>query len=192
MNKLCIDPGHGMSNRRPGVYDPGAVFTTYDGKKRVESIIALEFALTGKFVLKKNLGADIYLTRDDDTDPTPVASRDDRAMMNECDLFISIHVDSWEGNGNGFSVYYRDARDKALAQIVHDAYRRATGMYSRGVRDESNTHVGRLAVLDFKGPACLLELGRIESTSDYTAMTDTQNKIDFWNEIYREVINANF
>jgi N-acetylmuramoyl-L-alanine amidase len=21
---FCIDPGHGMSNRKPGVYDPGA------------------------------------------------------------------------------------------------------------------------------------------------------------------------
>jgi len=33
------------------------------------------------------------------------------------------------------------------------------------VKPESETRVGRLAVLDFRGPACLVELGFVDSAS---------------------------
>lgn len=71
--KLAIDPGHGMSNRKPGVYDPGACAGGY-----AEAEIALAWALTGKHIAKE-FGIEVWLSRDDNTDPDPVGTRDNRA-----------------------------------------------------------------------------------------------------------------
>jgi N-acetylmuramoyl-L-alanine amidase len=40
--KICVDPGHGMSNRAPGVFDPGATHTE-NGFQFREADIALSY-----------------------------------------------------------------------------------------------------------------------------------------------------
>ena len=92
--KLCIDPGHGYSNRVPGRYDPGATSAGV-----TEADIVLQWALTLKWVCGKR-GVQVFLTRDDDRDPTPVGSRDNKAEAAGCTHFISLHCNSGGGTGS--------------------------------------------------------------------------------------------
>lgn len=64
--KICVDPGHGMSNRQPGLYDPGATHTE-NGFVFEEASIAFQYALSLKDTLRAR-GVDVFLTRDDAAD----------------------------------------------------------------------------------------------------------------------------
>ncbi|WP_082649989.1 N-acetylmuramoyl-L-alanine amidase [Bradyrhizobium lablabi] len=77
--KICVDPGHGMSNRRPGVFDSGCTHTE-NGFLFRESDIVLKYGLTLKDVLRAR-GNDVFMTRDDGTDHAPVGERARNAKM---------------------------------------------------------------------------------------------------------------
>ena len=92
--KICIDPGLGLSNRTPGLYEPGATHT--EGTTRFqETDIALKYALTLKDGLRaRQIG--VFMTRDDAIDPCPVGRRAARAEEVGCDMLISIHPNGIE------------------------------------------------------------------------------------------------
>lgn len=172
--KICIDPGHGMSNKRDNVFDPGAVSA---GVRECD--IALEWALTGKFILP-NAGVNVFLTRDDNVDEMPVGQRDDLATRNNCTHLLSIHCNAADGKASGVEAFYRDQRDKVFAQIVLDCLVEATGLKNRGVKPESATQHSRLAVLDFNPPATLIEIGFIDNVHDRNVIRDRETRIRFW------------
>jgi N-acetylmuramoyl-L-alanine amidase len=174
--KLCIDAGHGFSNRRPGVYDSGAQSGGVS-----EADIALAWALTGRWIAKQ-CGIETFLTRDDDSDPDPVGQRDDKAEMAGCTHFISLHCNCADGTARGTETFYRDERDMKLATIAQKAARISLGLKDRGLKTESSSQHSRLAIFDFDGPACLLELGFIDNEFDQAAMMLRDNRIDFWDE----------
>lgn len=64
---IILDPGHGMSNRERGVYDPGAV---YGGV--TEAGIAMVYANELRSILLGR-GHRVIRTRTDDKDPAPVS-----------------------------------------------------------------------------------------------------------------------
>jgi N-acetylmuramoyl-L-alanine amidase len=161
-----------MSNRTPGKYDPGAV-----GGGLQEADIALQWALTGKWMCQQ-AGIPVYLTRDDDSDHNPVGVRDEKAEINYCTHFISLHCNA--GGGTGIETFYRDAEDKAFASEIQSAVLRATGGTNRGIKHESQTQHDRLAVMDFNGPCALLELGFIDNETDRRWLTRRESRIQFW------------
>lgn len=172
--RLAIDPGHGYANRRPGVYDPGA------GSGGItEAEITLAWSLTGRWLLSQ-AGFDVWLTRDDDRDPTSVSTRDDRAEQAGCDKFLSLHCNSAGATATGTETFYRDSADRAWAHVVQAAALGALGLRDRGLKTESQSQHSRLAVFDFDGPACLLELGFISNTLDRRRMLDRDRRIAFW------------
>lgn len=176
--KLCIDPGHGMGNRRSGAYDPGATRSPF-----AEADIVLQWALTGKWVLSR-AGIAVFLTRDADADPTPVSTRDDRAEAAGCTHFLSLHVnDADTDTATGTETYYRDMVDRPFALLVQNLAVRTMGRRDRGVKIESASQHNRLAVFDFDGPAALLELGFIGNASDRTAMLLRDNRVRFWESL---------
>lgn len=159
--KLAIDPGHGASNRRPGLYDPGALVLG-----AAEADVVLVLGLTLRWVMRQR-GHDVWMSRDDDSDPDPVGSRDDRAEAAGCDAFLSLHCNSADTPiASGTETYFRDAADKALATRVQAATVRALGTRDRGLKREADSQHTRLAVLDFEGPACLLELAFLSNAPD--------------------------
>jgi N-acetylmuramoyl-L-alanine amidase len=177
--KVAIDPGHGMSNVRSGVYDPGAVSNFLS-----EADIALQWALTGKWVFALN-GIETFLTRDDDRDSTPVGRRDDQATKEGCTHFISLHCNAaGSTKARGIESFYRDDADKLLATTVLAALARVVpDAPNRGVKHESQTHVGRLAVLNFKPPATLVELGFITNPQDQAYLISRDARIRFWTNL---------
>lgn len=165
--KLCIDPGHGLGNKRPGIYDPGAVSGGVS-----EADVVLMYALTVKFVFRQKLlerggpvlSDSLFLTRDEASDVTPVGRRDNMAENAGCTHLISLHLNA--GGGTGIETICRGSEDRAFGERVHRGVVDALDLRDRGLKDESQSHVGKLAVLEFRGPACLVELGFVDQPSD--------------------------
>ena len=179
--KLAIDPGHGMSNKRDDIFDPGAVAA---GVRECD--IALEWALTGKYILPQ-YGINHFLTRDDNLDEVPVGRRDDMAAVAHCTHFLSIHCNAADGKATGVEVYYRDISDRAFAQLVLDSLVEATGLKSRGLKRESESQHSRLAVLDFGPPACLAEIGFLDNPHDRSVIRDREVRLKFWAGLCRRL-----
>lgn len=175
--RIAIDAGHGMGNRKQGVYDPGAVSAGV-----AEADITLLWALAGKHILTQR-GISVWLTRDDATDYTPVGTRDDRAEAAGCTHFLSLHCNAAGPTARGTETFYRDAADRAWAAVAQKAALRALGLRDRGLKLESASQHSRLAVFDFDGPACLVELGFITNPADRIAMLVRDNRILFWQAI---------
>lgn len=166
--KVCIDPGHGMSNKQWGIYDPGAVHVE-NGFKFQEADIALRYALGVKDALRARQ-VDVFMTRDDATDHAPVGGRAAGAKKAGCELFLSIHLNDVESDlANGLEVLYRDTEDKVLAERLLAALLPITGIRTRGVKKRTD-----LAVLKFDGPVALIELGFIGNDHDRGRLLDPQ------------------
>ncbi len=170
--KLAIDPGHGMSNKDDGVYDPGAVAHSNEGTF-AEADINLKFGLTMSF-LAKAAGHEVFMTRTSSADPAPVGERAHRAVEKHCDVFISFHLNSNVGTpGEGLEVLYCGGKDKPLAQELQRKLVRVIGFGDREIQERTN-----LAVLRFTGgPAVLIELGFINNERDREFLIDRDNRI---------------
>lgn len=179
MLKIAIDPGHGYGNLNTKTYDPGAVS---GGTSEAE--IVLQWALTGKWVLTQ-AGIPVWLSRDDDRDVAPVALRDDMATNAGCTHFVSLHCNAGPILATGTETFYRDDNDKPLADIAQYSALQALGLRNRGVKNEGASQHPRLAILDFDGPACLLELGFITNPGDRSRLKDRERRVAFWREFVR-------
>jgi len=159
--KFCVDPEHGMSNRKSGLYDPGAVHKEGDAKFE-EATIALQYGLTLRNELISR-GKQVFMTRDDAEDHAPVVQRAGNAKKAGCDFFISIHLNAAEvDSATGVEVLYRASADKAIAAKLSKALSTASKIKDRGPKLRED-----LAVLTFNaGPALLIELGFIGNDKD--------------------------
>lgn len=165
--KVGIDPGHGMSNKKMGVYDPGATHIE-NGFKYEEASIALKYGLTLKDVFRFRQ-IDVFMTRDDSEDHAPVSSRAPNAKESGCDALISLHLNDFEDDvANGLEVLYRNDEDRVLAQKLQDALIQVTKLRDRKIKERKN-----LAVLNFPGTAILLELGFIGNDKDRETLLNT-------------------
>lgn len=161
--KVCLDSGHGFQNSGSG-YDPGAISAGFQ-----EADIVLNFALELEATL---LARDIpvFMTRIDNTTPTPVVKRASRARNAGCTHLISLHCNSATSHhANGIEVLYReDRKDRPLATKLVNSLAAITGMKNRGVIKRTD-----LAVLKFTpGPAVLIELGFISNKQDRDKLLD--------------------
>lgn len=179
--KICLDAGHGMSNIRSGVEDCGA---SYAGLH--EADINLLWVLTAKWVLSRE-GISVWLTRDDDSDPDPVATRDDRAERAGCTHFLSFHVNAGPAAASGVEVFYRSAGDKVWASRVQKAALDATGLKDRGLRTEGQSQHSRLAVFDFSGPCALVELGYLTNAKDRAVLVSREARLKFAEELAKQI-----
>lgn len=159
--KIGIDPGHGHSNRSPGVVDPGAI---YGGVRECD--VALTYALALRDELADR-GIAHMLTRQTNAAPTPLLQRAARAKAEGCTTIISIHCNAATSEAaHGTETCYRIPGD-ALARRVQAAVVQALGLRDRGIvaRDE-------LAVLRGGVPAALVELGFLSNRGDRARLLD--------------------
>lgn len=174
MMKIAIDPGHGMSNRVPGKYDPGAVSNGV-----AEADIALLVALTLKHVLT-GAGIEVFLTRSDENQECPIGKRAKRAQIAGCTHFISLHCNAAiTFLASGTETFYRDSRDEDFAELVQDVALKAWGFKDRGIKHESKSQHSKLAIFDFNGPTALIEMGFISNPGNRKALLDREARIRF-------------
>lgn len=184
--KLAIDPGHGMGNSRPGVYDPGAVSGGID-----EASIALQWALAGKYIAANafNGKIDVFLTRSSGTTPSPLSKRVALSSRERCTHYLSIHCNSaLLPIASGTEAYYRDLEDKAFASTVLKSACNALRLKNRGLKLEGSSQHSRLAVFGFDGPTTLIELGFITNKSDRSAMSERENRVEFWTSLFKDIL----
>lgn len=178
--KVCLDAGHGNGNTKSGKYDSGAVSAGV-----AEADVTLAWCLTGKWIARQ-LGIDVFLTRDDDRDDTPVGKRDDQAEAAGCTHFIAVHCNSSpSSSAAGCESFYRDGKDKSLAELALDCCSRAMGTSKRGVKTEGQSQHSRLAVFDFHGPATLLEIGFVTNPTERARMQSRDVRVRFWFEFFK-------
>ena len=165
MKSICLDPGHGMSNKRTGVYDPGACAF---GKKEAE--IAMDWANELRIALQAR-GHRVIRTRISSGDHTPVTERAPIAEKYGCDIMLSIHCNAANGSANGTETFYRGKLHAPMAEKINAAVCKALGTKSRGIKTEEQSQHSRLAVMAFQ-PCFLIELGFIDNAADLAAMID--------------------
>jgi len=172
---ICIDPGHGMSNRKRGIYDPGAevrVSNVRSVPPVTEAAIVMDWANELRAILK-GMGHTVIRTRKDSLDSAPLNERVATAKRFKCDVFISLHCNAADRTAHGTETFYRGTSNKALAQRCNDAVVSALGTKSRGIKLESASQHSRLAVLNFPR-AVLIELGFMDHAGDLALILDQQ------------------
>ena len=108
LRKIVIDPGHGGK-------DPGAIGVGGVAEKDIVLAVARKLALK----LKRGMGVEVVLTRNDDSF---VDLKDRTAIANaeQADLFISLHVNaSPNTDARGLETYYLDnTTDEAANRLA--------------------------------------------------------------------------
>jgi N-acetylmuramoyl-L-alanine amidase len=162
---IILDPGHGMSNKRSGVFDPGAVSS---GVR--EADIVMEWANELRGTLRA-AGHKVVRTRIDHSDPAPVGKRAAIARQYGGEVMVSLHCNAANGQAHGTETFYRGAEHRSTAWSLNEAVVDALGTRSRGVKTEDQCQHGRLAVMSFQ-PCFLIELGFIDHPEDRVKMLD--------------------
>lgn len=167
MNKptVIIDPGHGMSNRRSLVYDPGATAGGF-----TEAGIVMDWANELRAVLQQRQ-IKVVRTRVDEKDPCPVGRRDDIARAYGGDIMISLHCNAATGKASGTETFYRGSDDRELAKRLTDAVCGVLKTPNRGPKTERESQHSALAVMEF-GETYLIEIGFIDNPTDRLKMLD--------------------
>lgn len=155
---VCLDAGHGDT-------DAGAVFGD-----RLEKDDNLRMALAVQERLEA-FGSErvsVVLTREDDTF-LELQARADLANSVGATVFVSLHRNS--GGGQGVEVWTSAQAEKwecRLAQAIMDELEQVGVSRVRGVRHGTagNPAVSYAVVSRTEMPACLVELGFIDSETD--------------------------
>lgn len=162
---ICIDIGHGMSNRSPLVYDPGA---TAGG--HTEAAIVLEWGNELRDILMTR-GHAVVRTRVDAKDPAPVSRRDDIAKAYGCKRMVSLHCNAFNRKASGTEVIYRGEDDRAMAAKLSKVVSESLGVPNRGPKTEKDSQHPSLAVMEFD-KCWLIELAFIDNPADRAKLLD--------------------
>ncbi len=175
---IVIDPGHGMGNKKPGVFDPGIVGV----KNTREAELALEYAKCLQLKLLGQ-GTETLLTRLGNDDPCPLDLRVKLAKTHKADLLVSIHFngDAVEGNSapdnkvKGCEVLYRSAvgtpaaeRSIYFARAVAEAMGENIRLRPKPVVDRQDLYVLRYS------PSILIEVGFLDDPEDAELLLSRQ------------------
>ncbi|WP_409251477.1 SH3 domain-containing protein [Bacillus sp. SCS-153A] len=146
---IVIDPGHG-----------GRDSGTVGYRETLEKELTLSTSQL-LYELLRNAGANVILTRDDDT-YSSLSARVALAHYHNSDAFISVHYDSiYDSSIKGYTAYYYHSYQKELSQSIIDNLATTLSSRNRGVKN-GNYYVLR----ENKQPAVLLELGYLSNPTE--------------------------
>lgn len=159
---IILDPGHGLSNKKAGVFDPGAVSS---GVR--EADIVMDWANELRQILIDK-GHKVVRTRVDHNDPAPIGKRAGIARQYKGEIMLSLHCNSTPG-ASGTETFYRGVTKKAKAEAINNAVVSVLQTKNRGAKTEAQSQHKSLAVMDFQ-PTFLLEIGFIDHPGDRSKM----------------------
>ena len=163
---VILDAGHGLGNRKRGVFDPGAVS---NGIREADVALAWANELRYIFIAR---GVKVIRTRKDNADRASISDRAGIARAYGGDVMLSFHCNAATGAASGTETFYRGESNKAMAERLNGAVVRALGTRNRGAKTESASQHTRLAIMAFQ-PCFLIELGFIDNAGDRAKMLDT-------------------
>jgi N-acetylmuramoyl-L-alanine amidase len=164
---VILDPGHGMGNRKRGVFDPGAVS---DGFREADITMDWVNEIRGALMKKR---IPVVRTRVDNSEHCPVSARAKIAVEYNGAIMLSLHCNAATGEANGTETFYRGEQNKARAEAITRAVCDVLVTRNRGAKTEAGSQHKTLAVMAFQ-PCFLLEIGFIDNDSDRAKMLDPE------------------
>lgn len=163
---VWLDTGHGAGNRKPGIFDPGAVG---NGAREADVVRALADAT---IPLLQARGVDVRRAPDGNIATVRVPWQ--KKTLTAADTFIALHMDSAASpTASGCTVFYPDDAPhlRTDAERFVTAFSQGTGIRSRGAKPDTSTAVGYVAVLHASdASAFLLEGGYMGNAADLAAV----------------------
>ncbi len=176
---VCLDPGHGMSNRTAGVYDPGAVYNSFR-----EADYVLGFAQELGLLLK-NKTYEVVLTRSSEHEDCPLYSRGNNALESNSNIFISLHVNAAPGSSaSGPRTFYSTEHDRELAIYIQgELVRKLEQIFGNIYPSSLETRVIRepdFVVLRTTQqiPSVLVELGFVTNSFDRQYLLTKRSELE--------------
>ena len=154
---VCIDPGHGGN-------DVGAVF-----RDRYEKDDTLHIAqLIKKYLEEQDI---VVITTRDKDKTTSLYERCKIANKKNADLFVSIHRNAAEEDGNGIEIWVNSKRrenDIKLAEAILNNLKNTEFQSNRGIKCGTikGKNTNYYVLNNTKMPSCLIELGFITDDKD--------------------------
>ena len=160
--------GHNPNGLKP---DPGAIGNGYH-----EANLTVEFR---DLVIKQceKLGLKVIKDNDDERLGTVLQ----RIKTGNGSVIIEFHFDAAENkSATGTTALIEaeaDRLDRAFAKELSDLTASILGIKNRGVKTESDSHRGRLALMREEGIICLLELCFISNSDDVRRYKSNKEKL---------------
>lgn len=167
MSTIIIDPGHGLGNRRKGVFDPG---TVSHGVREADVVMDWTNELRAILRAKK---LRVIRTRAHPNDPAHIGQRAKIAKEYGGDIMLSLHCNAHDGTASGTETFYRGEHNRTTAKRINDAVCGVLKTKNRGAKVESQSQHKRLAVMSFQ-PCFLLEIGFLDHAGDRARMLNTE------------------
>ena len=165
MHAVLVDCGHGMGNRKPGVFDCGAVGV--NGEKEADWTLRYGRSIALNLT---DMGVEAYLSRENNTVPCSLAWRVRTAMRMQAALLLSIHfnadatpgVSAPDGKVKGDIVLWHTPASERFAKAILEH------MGTHGIKKCGAGLVRRsdLCVLRY-APSVLIEFGFLDDPEDF-------------------------
>ena len=169
---IVVDPGHGGN-------DHGTTGVNKTPEKAINLLTAE--LLTSKL---RSAGAEVILTRESDK-YVDLRKRVAISTQRNADAFISIHYDAHESSSvHGFTTYYTNSNQKALAQAIHKGLSSKIALRDRGVQPGNY-----LVIRENSKPAVLLELGYLSNRDEERTVNTDYFREQATQGIYNGLIN---
>lgn len=143
--------------------DSGAVGV--NGRKENKEAMAFRDLVNAEL---KRLGKTVVQDDDDET----LGQYLGRINPIDEDVVVEPHFNAFNGKATGVEVLVADnanARSRAMAKEIVDGFARIMGIANRGVKTESQSARGRLALMRKKGAVALIEICFIDNANDMKA-----------------------
>lgn len=158
--RVCIDPGHGHSNSRWGVFDPGAVSA---GVREADIVLSVGHLLRDECARR---GWPSMMTRESNEQASQLRYRVSSARAFDADVIVSIHCNAAAtAQAHGTETLY--LASQWVAAAVQRRLVAALGLRDRGVKQRDD-----LAILRYERPAILVELGFITNPTERAMLLD--------------------
>lgn len=154
---IVIDAGHGG-------HDPGA---TGNGHREKEEVLKMAIA-TRDALNRKYSGHRVVLTRSNDTFVT-LQDRANIANREKADIFVSIHLNAFNGTANGFETFIFNGGVSAATRPAQNNLHAALWRYlhGAGMRSDRGQKRANFSVLrNTNMPAILTEVLFIDNAQD--------------------------
>lgn len=165
--RIAISAGHGLSSRKPGAFDPGAV--AYDRREAV-AVYNLAKRIVADLRVLGRYGAEVMFR-----DAGYFASADDEAAKWGADVFVELHFNAGPATASGVETLHHPASTARLATLIHKRLVPAIGIKDRGVRVRED-----LAVLrpHQRMAAALVEVAFISSKHDMAYYLENRDDVE--------------
>ncbi len=177
---IVIDAGHGRGNRKPGVFDPGAVRRNGSGAVVArEADLALAYAVALDEALRSHglpagrQGLRTALTRADNETSVSLQQRLELARQRRAGLLVSLHLNAAppgaKKRARGHEVLYRSEASRSFAEAIRAGLLSHIPPHGAGLVRRSG-----LALLHYD-PSVLIEIGFLDSDEDFALLSS-----DLW------------